>query len=188
MRAPQVLVDQQTGTGIRRRVDQGSQLRVIRNIPGKVVIHIKTRCTPVQSGESDTDYFKFTVDSDGTVDIDLEALGFTFNVGPQFGGSQNPFDTKLRSDLKLEIFDSGLNSLGASDATGLGGMESLVGIGVLAGDYFIEITGADNGDSNLFDVQFYGLSTTFTSAVPEPTSTLFVALVVGGLGLRRRRA
>ena len=51
--------------------------------------------------ESDTDFFKFNVAGNGTVDIDLEALGFTFQVGPQ-GGTQNPFDTTERSDLGFD--------------------------------------------------------------------------------------
>ncbi len=136
---------------------------------------------------TDTDFFKFSVAGNGTVDIDLDALGFTFNVGSQ-GGMQNPFDTTLRSDLKLELFDSGLTSMGFSDMTTLGGSESFSGINVTAGDYFIRVTGSDNTDTNLFDVQFYGLSTTFNmSAVPEPTSATLFLVGIGILGFRRRR-
>lgn len=139
--------------------------------------------------DSDTDFFRFSVDGDGIVDIDLEALGFTFLVGPQSGGSQNPFDTTLRSDLKLDFFDSALTSLGSSDLTGLGGMESLTGIEVSAGDYFIRVSGADNVDSNLFDVQFYGLSASFTlNPVPEPTAIPLLLMGLAAMGSRRRRS
>ncbi len=136
---------------------------------------------------SDTDFFKFSVGGAGTVDLTLEAFGFTFNVGPQ-GGSQSPFNSRERSDLSLTLLDSGLSVLGTSNFTGLGGSEMLTGIAVTAGDYFIQITGVDNSDANIFDVQFYGLTAGFTlSAIPEPTSAMMFMVGLGVLGFRRRR-
>jgi hypothetical protein len=138
--------------------------------------------------ESDTDFFKFTVGGTGTVDIDLEALGFTFKVKTQNVNDEIDFNSKERSDLALTLLDSGLSVLGSSNFTGLGGSEMLTGIAVTAGDYFIQITGADNSDDNIFDVQFYGLTAGFTlSAIPEPTSAMMFMVGLGVLGSRRRR-
>jgi hypothetical protein len=128
---------------------------------------------------SDTDFYSFSVSSNGTVDINVAAHGFVFNVGPQ-DGVQSPFDSRIRSDLSLKLFDSGMTELGSSNGTGLGGAESLTGVSLGAGNYFIQVTGLDNADNNAFDVQFYGLTASFTglaSTVPEPASGLGLMLV-----------
>lgn len=139
---------------------------------------------------SDTDFYSFSVSSNGTVDVKVEALGFVFNVGPQ-GGAQSPFDSRLRSDLSFTLFDSGLTSLGTANGTGLGGMESLSGIALAAGNYFIQVSGLDNSDSNAFDVQFYGLSTSFTASsqtIPEPASSLAMLLIgAAAVSFRHRK-
>ncbi len=133
---------------------------------------------------TDTDFYSVMFAESGSVDIVLEALGFSIDVN----GTQ--FDTRERSDLELTFYDTdGVSILGTSNLTGLGGTESLTGIAVNAGTYFLEIEGLDNGDANIFDVQFYGLQASFTSsAVPEPGS--FAVLGLGALGLilcRRRK-
>ena len=140
--------------------------------------------------ESDTDFYKFTVTENGTIDINLEALGFTFRVGGQTGNPpEGPFDTTVRSNLGFELLDSNLTSLGLVDANGLGGAETLTGVSVTADDYFIRVFGADNADENAFDVQFYGLTAAFTSsAVPEPTSAVLLSAFVGTMLFRRRRS
>ncbi len=132
---------------------------------------------------SDTDFYSVTFGSDGVVDILLEALGFEFNV------SGTTFDSKERSDLGLELFDTdGTTSLGSSNLTGLGGMESLSGIAVSAGTYFISVTGTNNVDGNLLDTQFYGLSGSFTATgVPEPGTLAIFAFGAIGLLVRRRK-
>ena len=140
---------------------------------------------------SDVDFYSFTVNSSGLIDIDLEALGFTFEVESQ-AANGNPagdaidFNTRERSDLALTLFDSSMTNLGSSNITGLGGAESLTGVAIGPGTYFIEVTGLDNADANLLDTQFYGLSAAF-SAVPEPGSVAFMFIGLTGVAFRRKK-
>ena len=141
--------------------------------------------------ESDTDYFSFTVNEASIAGITLESLGETYNIGPQDGVNNNelPFDTSLRSDLALALFDTdGVTLLAEIDAAGLGGIETLSDINLAtAGTYFIRVTGADNLDSIAVDTQFYGLNITVAaSAIPEP-GAFFVIGCLGAMGLVRRR-
>ena len=125
---------------------------------------------------SDIDYFSFTVGNGVTVDLLLTPLGPTYNQGPQ-GGGQSSFAASNQSDLALELLDTdGTSSLGLSDIAGLGWSESLTGIALDAGTYFIKITGDQN------TAQMYGLDLTVT---PEPATMSLLAL--GGLALLRRR-
>jgi hypothetical protein len=124
---------------------------------------------------TDTDYFTFSI-AGGRVDILLEALGFTYNATVQGGGGNQPFNTEQRSNLILTLFDTnGTTQLFLSNATGLGGDESITAV-LPAGTYFIRVTGTDNGDTSLLDTQFYGLSISL-AAVPEPATW---ALMIGG--------
>lgn len=137
--------------------------------------------------QTDTDFYSFSLLQDGLLDLELSALGFTFNVGPQ-GGSQSPFNTRLRSDLALSLFDSSMSLIDSSNSAGLGGIESLTQLSLTAGDYFIRVTGVDNSDFNVFDVQFYGLTGSFTAnAIPEPAAAQLLGLVGLALWSRRRR-
>jgi hypothetical protein len=140
---------------------------------------------------TDIDFYQFTVADSGLIDIDLEALGFTIEVDGQGSdgmraGNSIDFNTQERSDLTLQLFDSNSVLLGSSNFTGLGGMESLTGIALGPGTYFVEISGVNNADANLLDTQFYGLTASF-SAVPEPSSAVLMMLGVAGVTLRRRR-
>lgn len=141
----------------------------------------------------DIDFYSFTVNSSGMIDIDLEALGFTFEVESQAAngdpaGDAIDFNTRERSDLALTLFDSSMTNLGSSNITGLGGAESLTGVSIGPGTYFIEVTGLDNADDNLLDAQFYGLTAAFTaSAVPEPGSVAFMFLGLTGVAFRRKK-
>jgi hypothetical protein len=139
---------------------------------------------------TDTDFYSFTLNIDGTVDINLNPLGPTYNITPQGGGgASNPFNSQLRSNLSLALFDTnGTSLLQLSNATGLGGSESILGYDLTAGTYFIRVTGVDNPDSIQLDAQFYRLGVSFV-AIPEPGTCLAMTLVslVGCLQFRRRR-
>lgn len=132
--------------------------------------------------ETDTDFWSFEVASASLVDINLDALGYVYNIG---GGN---FDTTARSDLTLAFFDTdGTTLLGSADLTGLGGNEQLSGLQAnAAGTYFVRIQGTDNGDSIVVDTQFYGLTVAVAAiAIPEPGSLVLLSLC--GLVLARRR-
>lgn len=143
---------------------------------------------------SDIDFWSFSIAEAGSVDITLESLGFTYNTQPQ-GNDGNPtgtnvaFNTRNRSDLALSLFDiDGSTLLFSSNVAGLGGIESITDFDLFsAGTYFVRVTGVDNTDASSLDIQFYGLSVSFTSAIPEPSSLLVLAGMATALGLRRRR-
>ncbi len=135
---------------------------------------------------TDTDFFSFQVNSAGLLNINLDALGFTYSAGPQ-GGQQSSFNSRLRSDLRFSLFGTDGTSLLANvNAFGLGLSESLTGFNLSsAGTYFVRVQGTGNVDTNTLDTQFYGLNIGFISAVPEPTSIAMLS-VVGSAILGRR--
>lgn len=144
-------------------------------------------------GDTDSDYFSFSVGSEGLLNVSLEALGFTYQVGPQ-GGSESSFDTRTRSDLRFSLFDTdGITLLADVNAFGLGLTEMLTGFSLgSAGTYFLRVQGTSNADTTQLDTQFYGLNIGFVTAVPEPSSMLLLSVVGSGgalrLIVRRRRA
>ena len=144
-------------------------------------------------GQSDIDFFSFSISTAGSVNILLEALGFSYLTQPQgTGGGPTGnnvlFNTAERSDLALALFDTdGTTLLALEDANGLGGSEAINDFFLAdAGTYFVRVTGLDNPDSTTIKTQFYGLSIGFT-AIPEPS---FGGLLMFGAALtllRRRR-
>jgi serralysin len=115
---------------------------------------------------SDIDYYSFTVGADSTVDVTLAPLGPTYNQGPQ-GGTQSSFNGAAQSDLSLAVVDlNGTTVIASANATGLGGSEILVGVGLAdAGQYFVRVTGANNA------AQLYQLDVSVSSSVANgPTA------------------
>ncbi|HMO13744.1 MAG TPA: pre-peptidase C-terminal domain-containing protein [Pirellulaceae bacterium] len=138
---------------------------------------------------NDTDFYSFSVNSPGEVNILLEALGFTYNTAPQFGGQTIAFNTLTRSNLILALFDTdGTTQLAIANSTSFGGNESIVFDLNGAGTYFIRVTGINNPDAVAIKTQFYALTASFT-AIPEPSAGLIIAFAaVFGLIRRNRKA
>lgn len=90
--------------------------------------------------QSDIDFYSFTVDIAGHIDILLEALGFTYMAGPQ-NDTQIEFDTSIRSDLALALFDTdGSTLLSFVDDTSFGGSELISNFFLeSAGTYFVRV-------------------------------------------------
>jgi serralysin len=135
---------------------------------------------------SDLDFYSFDVAGEGHLNVHLESFGFLYNVTPQGGPANVPFDTKRRSDLALALFGSdGSTMLQSVDLSGLGGNESLFFTLGGAGTYFLRVSGRDNADNITLDTQFYGLTLNF-NPVPEPASLALVVLAFAAWRLRGR--
>ena len=133
--------------------------------------------------QTDSDFYSFSVSGPGTVNLLLEALGQTYTIANQ-GGTPASWDTRLRSNLALSLFDDdGTTLLQSSNVTGLGGNEQISFFLNSPGTYFVQVTGADNPDTIAVDTQFYALG---VQVVPEPATIAALTLGVGIL-LRRRR-
>jgi hypothetical protein len=130
---------------------------------------------------SDTDFWALTVNSAGTIDVALDALGFTYTA------NSVSFNTQTRSDLALGLFDSdGTSLLSFANNSGLGGSEAINFFLDDAGTYFLRVTGTNNPDGVAIKTQFYGLTASFT-AIPEPSGCGVLAMMVVLGGWRRRR-
>ncbi|MGI9457877.1 MAG: pre-peptidase C-terminal domain-containing protein, partial [Aeoliella sp.] len=109
----------------------------------------------------DTDYYSFSASETSLLTATLTPRGGQFDQGGQFGIPPTaPFDASARSDLALAIFDpNGTTILDSADATGQGGVESLVDVILpAAGQYFARITGGDD------TIQLYELELSITSS------------------------
>jgi serralysin len=138
---------------------------------------------------NDTDWYSFAANAIGHLNVHLEALGFLYNITPQNAGGNVPFDTRLRSNLGLALFDTnGSTLLASANLNGLGGNESIFFTLSTAGTYFLRITGVDNADSIALDTQFYGLTLNF-APVPEPATFALIGLAgMGWMVVRRRQS
>jgi len=95
---------------------------------------------------SDVDFFQFTVNTPGLVNLTLTPLGPTYQEGLQ-GGVQSPLDTSAQSDLILSVFDrDGTSLLEFANNTGIGMAEEISSLSLDSpGDYYVQIQGLQNG-------------------------------------------
>lgn len=138
--------------------------------------------------DTDTDFFRFTINEAGSVTINLEALGLSYNASPQ-DGAQTLFNPSMRSDLSLALFGTdGTTLLSLMNANGLGASELISNFFLgSAGNYFIRVNGLENADASAFDAQFFGLTIGFVTAVPEPGSMTLGLGALCSLGFFRFR-
>ena len=107
----------------------------------------------------DTDFWSFTIDNPGTVNIDLMPQGTTYSQGPQ-GGTQNSFSSLTTSDLTLAFFDSNQTLIATVDNTNAGSSETINSLDLAAaGEYYVRVTGTAN------NIQFYQLTVDFTDSI-----------------------
>ena len=108
---------------------------------------------------SDSDYFSFSLGSSEEIAINLRPQGTSYQTGPQ-DGTVATLDSRSLSNLTLQLIDTnGFSVLGTSNASGLGGSESLSML-LGAGTYYARVTGAQN------DIQLYELSVA-VAGLPE---------------------
>lgn len=95
--------------------------------------------------DSDTDYFRFTIDTRAELALTLTPKGPAYNSGPQ-GGAQAQLDTAALSDLTLALIDAdGVTLIAQADQHAEGSAEVIAGVVLDSpGAYFVKITGADN--------------------------------------------
>lgn len=127
---------------------------------------------------ADIDFFKFSVDKAGVLDIIVTPIGPSYMAGPH-GGTQSLFNASALNDLTLFLYDStGVNLLASSIAGGLGVAESILDFNVAgAGDFFVRIGGTMNV------AQMYQLD---IALVPEPAGVVLLLVGIASVGLRRR--
>ena len=115
------------------------------------------------------------------LDATLTPLGPSYFEGPQ-GGSQSRIDSAAVSDLTLAIFATdGTTPLETANLTGLGEIESLMGVSLpAAGEYYARVTGTTDV------TQMYQLDLTSTT-VPEPVAPVLWLVVIAGAVFRHCR-
>lgn len=102
--------------------------------------------------DSDTDYFKFTLNEPLDVSILLTPKGTTYSVG-QVGGTQSPYNSLAASNLSLALFDvNGTSQLGATaNVNGAGAGESIYRH-LNPGQYYARVRGAED------EIQLYQIA------------------------------
>jgi hypothetical protein len=125
----------------------------------QVVLSTETDFVSITNA-SDVDFYSFTIDTPGLLDVTLTPWGGTFNQGVE-GGAQSSFNATARNDLSLAVFDTnGITLLESVNDTGVGFAESFSAIELSAvGQYYLRVTGASSS------VQLYELDLSFTQAV-----------------------
>jgi hypothetical protein len=127
---------------------------------------------------ADVDYFKFTTNAAGLLNISLTPLGPTYQEGAQ-SGAQTAFNAAAQNDLSLFLYDgTGGGLLASSTTIGLGLPESIFSFSATAAtNYLVRIAGAQNV------AQFYQLD---IALVPEPTTALLFLVGTAILANQRR--
>ena len=110
--------------------------------------------------DSDIDFFSFTLNEVLDVSLALSPRGATYQIGPE-GGFQAAYNSKSLGNLSLALLDpSGTLALQMSNASGLGGDESITRL-LDPGTYYARVRSSSN------DVQLYQLAITATAIGPD---------------------
>ena len=105
---------------------------------------------------SDTDFYRVTLDSPSTLSVTVTPVGVSYLNGPQ-NGTPVLFEPSLSNNLALAVFDSGGSLVQSANANPIGQPEVIGGVLYPPGDVFIRVTGADN------NVQLYELEVNTTT-------------------------
>ena len=128
--------------------------------------------------ESDDDFYKFAVDSAGSVTITLTPRGASYMAGPE-NGTEISFNSKNQGDLTVKLLgEDGVTVLETQNAGGTGSEEVIQDFMLSSpGTYFIQVT-----SSTIDKVQLYGLETAY-SAIPggQILGTVFNDLNTDGI-------
>ena len=101
-------------------------------------------------GNSDKDFFEFTLDSPQTVSLGVAPQGPTYSIAPE-NVTQTNFASRRNADLHLTLYDANQNVIGTSTEAGRGGTELFTNFNLEAGTYFAEVSSPDDA------VQMYRL-------------------------------
>jgi len=139
-------------------------------------------------GNDDEDFYLLPGGSVSEVTINLDPAGTEYDFYPlvePFTSCSDPspptFDPALVQNLEIDVFDSdGTTALGAVDATGLGGSESLDKVRISKFGGYLHISGVGSSDAQRYDLE--------VTVVPEPSRNLLngsALLVVLAFAMRR---
>lgn len=122
--------------------------------------------------DTDIDYFSFTTTQQTELSVSLTPTGTTYLNGTQNGdGSCSPgttFNALIISDVMFDVLDTdGITILASGNANGAGIAESVAGINLAAGTYFIRVLQQGGAVDN---VQMYDLSLNLINAGIPPTA------------------
>lgn len=125
------------------------------------------------SGQSDRDFFSFTIEQAGYLDAVLTPAGGQFHQSA-IGGVEYLTDASASSNLNLALLDSEGRALAALDESLHGGLETLDHFYVDSpGTYFLRVRGTRD------TVQLYSLSVCYqrSTSIPEPTSMSLIVIL-----------
>jgi len=113
-------------------------------------------------GNSDEDYYRFTIDQAEDVTISATPTGGTYENGPQTLGciedEVGVVDAEEAGNLLVQLYDgSGVTLLATSPGVGPGGAETIDAAGLPAGAYIVKVIDVGPNPSVDQDVQLYDL-------------------------------
>jgi serralysin len=105
-------------------------------------------------GNTDADYYSFTVSSAVKLSAVLTPQGGMFDQGQENGTPPTPFDATNKNDLELTLFGTnGATQLALVNNTGAGLAETLSNFMLpSAGQYYVRVTGATADAVQLYDL------------------------------------
>ncbi len=133
-------------------------------------------------GLTDVDYYAFTVDVQGEIEVNLTPIGEVYSSGPQLGQScpAGPnIDTLNFNDIGFDIVDSdGVTTLITVNDNGSGLAEELLDFELLPGDYYIRVFPGPTDQVQLYEIdaaylritkacEFFDVLTSWQSANPS---------------------
>lgn len=134
-------------------------------------------------GSNDTDVYSITLDESGDIDVVLESLGLQYQIQEQDGNPSANVDTSAMNNLEFSLLDTdGITVIATAASAAIGQDETILGLSLTAGTYFIQVNGSDDR------AQFYSITANFAAnPVPELSGITLLCLSSFGFMIRRRR-